>query len=610
MKSKDAAKKGGGEGGRKGGAKGGAKGSAKGGAKGSPRRSAKGGAQRADRIEVRVLLRRGHVPLQDLARTLPAERQHLDHDELTARAAPTEAAVKAVEAFARKHGLTVEESSRERALVRLSGARSRVAQIFGARAAGRADKVGGGRDAAPAVSIPAELQGVVDWVLGPNERVTPERLHAFTAGARPEHHRAAPLALEAAPSPPETITYSALEIARAYDFPPGDGEGQCIGIIELTGGYRQSDMEKYFAEVDPAGPRPVPQITCINPNQLADGISNMEVTMDVQIIGALCPRAKIVVYNANLPDTADFFAGYYDILSRAIHDSENRPSVISVSWSFPEFPDEPSQEDVDRFNRLLEEAALLGITVCSSVGDSGAVKLRPPDGDHPKAPAAVFSVTSFAASSPYVLGCGGTTLLARDGVVEREVVWNRLAEQMWISGAPVGPGASCPMATGGGVSHLNPLPSYQSDARVPPRRGAEWMAGRLKPLPPFAGRGVPDVAANADLSTGWAFVFEGAWVVGGGTSAAAPLWASLITLINQGLDRASPGRRVGWLNPLLYHLRLKDGRDVVRPITEGNNGGYEARPDLAWNPCTGLGVPWGKALADALGARFDAQAQP
>jgi kumamolisin len=165
---------------------------------------------------------------------------------------------------------------------------------------------------------------------------------------------------------------------------------------------------------------------------------------------------------------------------------------------------------------------------------------------------------------PPVLGCGGTRLNSSHGTISSEVVWNELAQKEG--------------ATGGGVSNIYPPPSYQASANVP-----------LQPETKFAGRGVPDVSGDADPETGYAVRVDGKNTVIGGTSAVAPLWAGLITLINQHL-----GQAVGFVQPALYQI----GSSAFRDITVGNNDGYQAGPN--WDPCTGLGSPNGVALLNAL----------
>jgi kumamolisin len=134
-------------------------------------------------------------------------------------------------------------------------------------------------------------------------------------------------------------------------------------------------------------------------------------------------------------------------------------------------------------------------------------------------------------------------------------------------------------ATGGGVSEVFALPSYQQSANVPKAPNG------------FAGRGVPDVAGDADPETGYSVIVDGRSSVIGGTSAVAPLWAGLLARVNQLL-----GTSVDYLNPLLYSANVEK---AMHDITSGSNGDYSARP--GWDACTGLGSPDGAALVTALG---------
>ena len=148
-------------------------------------------------------------------------------------------------------------------------------------------------------------------------------------------------------------------------------------------------------------------------------------------------------------------------------------------------------------------------------------------------------------------------------------------------------------STGGGISVFSPPPPYQEGAIVPPTVTLDFSL-----TPPAVvrkqGRGVPDVASNADIETGYSIFYDDVWSICGGTSAAAPLWAALILCLNEQLKT-----RVGFIQPLLYKLQL-GGQPVCRTITQGNNGGFEARPELLWNGCTGLGSPDYEALSKAF----------
>jgi len=227
--------------------------------------------------------------------------------------------------------------------------------------------------------------------------------------------------------------------------------------------------------------------------------------------------------------------------------------VLSISWGQAEV--HFARRTIKAFNDVLLEAAVLGVTVCCSSGDHGAFADTRDRVPH----------VNFPASSPYVLACGGTTLVAKGKRIVSESVWHNTTG-----------------ASGGGVSVVFARPSWQRRSRVP-----KASNGRR-------GRGVPDVASNADPQTGFRIFGHGGWHVGAGTSAAAPLWAALIARINQAC-----GVPVGLVTPFLYghYPRLaKDG--AIRPITRGGNGTYRAR--RGWSCCAGLGAPNGVELVDAL----------
>jgi kumamolisin len=209
----------------------------------------------------------------------------------------------------------------------------------------------------------------------------------------------------------------------------------------------------------------------------------------------------------------------------------------------------------------LQDAATLGVSVTIAAGDNGSTDGAGDGQLH----------VDFPCSSPFALACGGTTLVASNGKITSETVWNETS-------ANEGAG-------GGGVSNEFALPTYQATAGVP-----------ANPETKFVGRGVPDVSGNADPVTGYQVVVDGDKIIVGGTSAVAPLWAGLIALLNQSL-----GAPVGFLNPTIYGL----GEGPFRDITTGNNddsglGFYSAK--AGWDPCTGLGSPNGTALLDALTA--------
>jgi kumamolisin len=341
-------------------------------------------------------------------------------------------------------------------------------------------------------------------------------------------------------------------VAEAYNFPRNlTGAGQCIAMIELGGGYRESDLGSYFQSIGLKAPAVAAIGVDGGSNNPADTSgANGEVALDIEVAGAVASGAKIAVYFA--PNTD---AGFLDALTTAVHDRTNQPAVVSISWGGPESG--WSQQALQAFDDACRSAASLGVTVCAASGDSGSSDGG--SGDN----------VDFPASSPHVLACGGTALKAAGARRQSETVWNDQAQ---------GGGA-----TGGGVSTAFPVPAWQQGlSGLPAAKGG-------------GGRGVPDVAGDASPETGYQVFFDGQSQVLGGTSAVAPLWAALLALANQQLAEARAGRRVGLAQPALY----KAG-NAFFDVTEGSNGDFSAGP--GWDPCTGLGSPDGAAVIAALSA--------
>ncbi len=279
------------------------------------------------------------------------------------------------------------------------------------------------------------------------------------------------------------------------------------------------------------------------------GSADGEVVLDIEVAGGVAPGARIAAYFAGNTDQ-DFLHA----INAAIHDTERKPSVISISWGGPE--SEWTPQALTAFNDAFHDAALLGISVCAAAGDSGSSDGESDGGDH----------VDFPASSPWVLACGGTRLTIRDGKIQSETVWN--------DGTNNG-------ATGGGVSVHFAQPSYQTGIQMPKPKGSTQASGR----------GVPDVAGVADPETGYLVLVDGEEGVVGGTSAVAPLWAGLIALWNEQL-----GHNVGWLHQELYGTIAQ--QKAFNDVTSGTNGDFKATP--GWDSCTGLGTPDGRKILGLL----------
>ena len=343
------------------------------------------------------------------------------------------------------------------------------------------------------------------------------------------------------------MSYTPVQLASVYQLPDGDGAGRIIAVIELGGGFATSDLDTYVTglELTP------PTVTAVG----VDGATNVagqdptgadgEVLLDIEVAAAVAPGANVAVYFA--PNTDQ---GFIDAISTAVHDTTNKPSVISISWGAPESA--WTQQSISALDQACQAAAALGVTITVASGDNGST-----DG-------ATGNNVDFPASSPHVLACGGTTLAGSGSSISSEVVWNEQANNEG--------------ATGGGVSTVFALPSWQANANVPP------------PSSPGGGRGVPDVAGDADPTTGYSVRVDGQTLVIGGTSAVAPLWAGLIAVANQ-QNRVS----AGFINPAIYAAKAKSG---FRDITQGNNGTFSAAP--GWDACTGLGSPIATALIPLL----------
>lgn len=485
-----------------------------------------------ERIEVTVLVRR-----KPGAEALPSPgivTERLSREQFDARYGADPADLERVRDFAVAHQLEVVEASSAKRSVVLSGTVDQLCAAFGVELQLFEHPDGTYRGRSGPILVPPELADVVVAVLGLDDR--PQATPHFQVYSETERARGA--------RPPGSHT--GQELATLYEFPSGDGTGQSVAILEFGGGYREEDLTAYFSEIGVA----VPTITAVS----VDGAQNDpstpdsadgEVMLDIEVAGAVAHGAHQSIYFA--PNTA---RGFIDAITTAIHDSSHPPSVISISWGAAEsFWTAQAREALDN---EFQAAGLLGITICVASGDDGSTDQGGDGRAH----------VDYPASSPWVLGCGGTRIEVDDGTITTEVAWND------------GAGS----ATGGGVSEIYALPEWQAAANVPPSANDDRTRGR----------GVPDVAGNASPATGYWVRVDGVEASVGGTSAVAPLWAGLVALLNQHLEG-----EVGFLNPQLY-----TEPEAFQDITRGDNGDYDAAP--GWDACTGLGRPIGTSLLRLL----------
>lgn len=502
-----------------------------------------------------------------MAAERPEERRYVDPERLASLYGAVPEAAGKVEAFAAQHGLKVAGTYRECRLVALEGTAERFAQAFSTsfETVHRGQRQH--RRPVGTTTLPAELADLVEGVFGLDD------LPLFTPGPRlPGVHPPAPGTTQTDGAPPAASgslpAAQPADVLRRYRFPEeATGAGQTIAILLLGGGFYEEDVRAYFGEKMPSlrvvevggaknDPAPRKEVRKFfeeiesgqapsAEGELRDQIMwTLEATVDVELAGSFAPGADLVVYFAPNEER-----GKLEGLTAILTDRESRPSVLSCSWGLSEA--DAAKPFVEALEQLFELAALAGLSVCYSSGDHG-----------PNAQGGQPTV-NYPASSPHVLGCGGTTLwpVSMD---KPEHAWR---EKL---GTTV-------LATGGGYSRFFPRPDWQP------------LVGDA--TPDGAGRGVPDVAGKADFYNAYEIFLAGrSWALGGGTSSAAPMWAALLARFNQALRH-----RVGWLTPLLYRPDLAR---CQQDIAHGGNGLFPATP--GWDAATGWGTPDGEALLAAL----------
>lgn len=326
--------------------------------------------------------------------------------------------------------------------------------------------------------------------------------------------------------------FLATQLAKIYNFAPGGGAGQIGKVISLGGTIYPQDVIDYCQL---AGISPVPEVRVV----LVDGYrpspsdADVENALDVQTIIGGAPNVKrVVVYQS--PNTD---AGFLDNLTAAVHDTVNVGGTIDISWGGGE--QNWTQSAMRAFAQVISDAKALSIVVVPASGDNGSR-----DGNS--------QITAdFPSSAPDALAAGGTKLIASGSSI--------VSEDAWSDG-------------GGAPSRFFPRPPYQDGVTVP-----------------LTGRGVCDVAAVADPSTGYIIVCNGQQMVIGGTSGAAPLWVANILCVNANL--ALPIKDI---HALVYQ------KGVCRDVVNGSNGDYSAGP--GWDIPTGNGSPNGMNLLAAAQA--------
>jgi kumamolisin len=338
--------------------------------------------------------------------------------------------------------------------------------------------------------------------------------------------------------PTDAQPWDVPSLCSAYNWPTGQPGGGTIAIVELGGGWVQSDMDAYFQSIS----QPSPSVTDVSvdgtqnsPNQSV-GSSNdadIEVALDIQVSAA----AYFVA--TGQPATIRVYWSQ-DIASAVAQAAQDQCAVCTISWG----ADEAiwGTQAADEMESAAADATSEGMIVVAAAGDNDS-------SDGGSTPANV----DVPSSCPHVIGCGGTFK-----TIAEETVWND------------NPGQTDGEGTGGGYSTIFPAQSWQIGAPAPP---TGTVAG--------TGRMIPDVCADADPNTGYEIYVHGASEVVGGTSAVAPLYAGLF---------ASFGTELGFVTPTLWQ-----NQPAFNDITQGGNGLFNAGPGP--DPCSGIGSPIGTKIA-------------
>lgn len=497
--------------------------------------------------------------VEELTSGRPQDRRYLTRAEFLRKWGASPRDIKAVREFAAKQRLKVVSADPFRRCVVVSGTLLQHSRAFAVEFFVVKHPLGKFRSHRGAPSVPASIHPLIECILGLDNL---------------------PAAIPHAAAAERCHGMDRRALLEAYAIPPDlHGKGQNVAIIEMGGGFHQSDLDEYFGKLGLVPPRvrtrsidgvkndPAPKAMMekflssgTSTKAAADPEINMEqiewtieTMTDLGMVGTIAPEASILLVQA--PNDVQ---GQYHAVTSVIA-TKNAPSVLSCSWG----DQEPTltRSIMYALDRWFQAAAVLGMTVCCSSGDLGAGIMTLKNGQEKL-------TAHFPASSPHVLACGGTALDPKAGT---EVAWRQTTDNVGMAG-------------GGGFSEEFPLPQWQRAAGIDPRK---WIPSEMQS---GEGRAVPDVAAKANLDHGYCVIVCGQGIPFVGTSAATPLWAGVVAILNEGL-----GARIGSFHALLYSGALHRG---LRDIVAGDTGVFHACS--GWDACTGWGSPRGKALLQSL----------
>jgi hypothetical protein len=509
----------------------------------------------------------------------PGHRKFLSPKEAGERYGAAQSDVDLVTAFVRQHGLTVKEVRLATRAIIVSGTVQQFNKAFGVSLYHYKSERELHRGYEGHISVPKHLAGIVTGVFGLDNRRLARRLGGGSGAS----------------------TMTPAQVAQLYQFPAATPaiSQQAIALLEfwqpdssgnlIACGFQQNDVNAFFASqgggLTAPNPTPVPVGSVASnlpggtsaesgnvTDLLATVSADTEVTMDIDIAATVAQQAPILVFFSTADEN-----GWLAALDAILAQTNPAVTVVSISWGWPENTAEPSGV-ADWTPTLMSEMSFLfqlmatqRITVFAGAGDSGS-DAGVNDGN---------AHVDYPASDPFVTACGGTVITNVNGTDFDEGTWND-------SSSPSGNSSPNAQVTGGGISDVNLLPSWQKGIVNQPSKNSGLV-----------GRGIPDIAGNASFYSGYSIPVGGTAEAGGGTSAVAPLYAGLIAVINSSLPQ-----NIGFLNPILYAL---GGTDVFRDINDGmsnENFADSSAPSYTsgplWDPCTGWGSINGSALLSAL----------
>ena len=505
-----------------------------------------------DTIMISIYLRRdcheNGMTLQQYADAVMAGTQTvLDHDEFVYQFGSIDDELKLVVDWAKANDLTVIESGCGIATVKAVGAVGRINALFGITLETVTTDSRTYITHEESVKIPAEINSVVELVLGLDSSVT------FQSYARLDPD-APPVGQQVNNIDPNLISSpTPVDLAAAYQYPtvPGgttaQGANTCVGIVELGGGWTTQNLNSTFGRIGLSNPTVVDVSVDGGVNDPTDINSSGEVMLDIYCVGATALGATIAMYFA--PNS---FQGFIDTVIAATNDTVNNPSVLSISWGTTDTNWFGSNS---QFDTALQAAIVKGITTFVASGDFGVRAIN----------GAPTYTVQYPGSSPYVICAGGTVVtINNDYTIASETAWGT---------------AGGSYAGGGGVSGLYSVPTWQTG-----------LTSKTYPTPssPVAltGRGIPDVSA---MATGYTFYYginnsSGTFL---GTSAVAPLLSGLMARLN-----SITASKIGSVNATWYAAKSTAFNDItVGDNHGGNTVGYVAT--AGWDAATGIGSPIG-----------------